>query len=74
MKKILVRVDEQLALGMVCYFINLNGRTIKSRKEFYSELRSYIESFGESCVDDHETEVSEENHEIADETVQKYFS
>jgi hypothetical protein len=49
------------------------GEKITSFKKFKQAVANYISMYGESCVDDHETEAEKEAWDKASDLLQKYL-
>lgn len=50
-----------------------SGTKITSEKKFRQEIESYISLYGESCIEDHETECGQDNFNAASDLLQKYL-
>lgn len=50
-----------------------SGAKITSFKKFKSEVTAYISLYGESCIEDHQTECGQEAFNSANDLMQKYL-
>ncbi len=69
--RILIDIDRDLAITAIAYTLDTEG-PVKSRKAFMTAIKGYMEFYGGSCKDPHDTEHNSRLDE-ATEICDKYF-